>query len=153
VSWVAPNVTVVPKRKQKPGPPLDWPVNVAIGCVYLWRASASDGVSIRLIQSIGTQILVWLDDHTVGHPLNGGTRAVQKPKHEVTVNVAGVSAHWSSPFGPLTAAASRLWFSASCRPSVWHPGQPDDHRKPSTVFLMLEGSLDRLTQLGIGLRQ
>ena len=41
------------------------------------------------IQGNGTQILVLLDNHTVGPPPNSGTWAVQKPKHEVTVNVAG----------------------------------------------------------------
>jgi hypothetical protein len=41
------------------------------------------------IQGYGTQTLALLDDHTVGPPPNSGTWAAEKPKHEVTVNVAG----------------------------------------------------------------
>ena len=41
------------------------------------------------IQGIGSQTLVLLDNHTVGPPPNSGTWAAGKPKHEVTVNVAG----------------------------------------------------------------
>lgn len=39
------------------------------------------------IEGYGTQTLVLLDNHTVG--LSGGTWGVQKPTHEVTVDVPG----------------------------------------------------------------
>ncbi len=48
------------------------------------------------IQGNGTQTLVLLDNHTVGPPSTDGTWVVQKPNHEVTINVAGGQA-------PITA--------------------------------------------------
>jgi hypothetical protein len=41
------------------------------------------------IQDYGSQSLVLLQNHTVGPPSDGGTWTVQKPKHEITIDVQG----------------------------------------------------------------
>jgi hypothetical protein len=48
------------------------------------------------IEGYGSQTLVLLDDNTVGPPDSGGTWEVQRPNHEVTVDVPGGQA-------PITA--------------------------------------------------